>query len=140
MIPEGDGLRPAGAGLVLGLAAGEAATRMIRDLLYDVRPRDASALAGVAIVPLLAAGIACVLRHIWTRCRHRETNRNLASWIAGHHSPAATRVPVRQGPTVRYPKTSVIFGSTGSVRVATIAEDLGKEAALRAALQGSSGR
>jgi predicted permease len=56
-----DGLRPAGVGLVLGLAGGIAGTRMIRDLLYGVRPLDASVFVAVAIVLLLVAGAACLL-------------------------------------------------------------------------------
>jgi ABC-type antimicrobial peptide transport system permease subunit len=36
-----DGLRPAALGLALGLAGGVAGAKMIRDLLYGVRPLDA---------------------------------------------------------------------------------------------------
>jgi predicted permease len=56
-----DGLRPAGVGLILGLAGGVAGTRMIRDLLYGVRPLDTSVFIAVAIVLLLVAGAACLL-------------------------------------------------------------------------------
>jgi len=56
-----DGLRPAGVGLVLGVAGGIAGTRMIRDLLYGVRPLDASVFVAVAIVLLLVASAACLL-------------------------------------------------------------------------------
>ncbi|HET8964676.1 MAG TPA: ABC transporter permease [Candidatus Acidoferrum sp.] len=56
-----DGLRPAGVGLALGLAGGIAGTRMIRDLLYGVRPLDVSVFVAVAIVLLLVAGAACLL-------------------------------------------------------------------------------
>jgi predicted permease len=56
-----DGLRPAGVGLVLGLAGGVAGTRMIRDLLYGVRPLDTSVFVAVAIVLLLVASAACLL-------------------------------------------------------------------------------
>jgi ABC-type transport system, involved in lipoprotein release, permease component len=56
-----DGLRPAGVGLVLGVAGGVAGTRMIRDLLYGVRPLDTSVFVAVAIVLLLVASAACLL-------------------------------------------------------------------------------
>jgi predicted permease len=56
-----DGLRPAGVGLILGLSGGFAGTRMIRDLLYGVRPLDTSVFAAVAIVLLLVASAACLL-------------------------------------------------------------------------------
>ncbi len=52
-----DGLRPASLGLVLGLAGGAAAAKMIRDLLYGVEPLD--------------AGVCCRLggRRDWIRWR-----------------------------------------------------------------------
>ena len=56
-----DGLRPAAAGLLLGLAASVAVTRVIRDLLYGVKPLDASVYAGVAVLLLVVAGAACLL-------------------------------------------------------------------------------
>jgi predicted permease len=56
-----DGLRPVGVGLVLGLAGAVAGTRMIRDLLYGVRPLDTSVFVAVAIVLLLVASAACLL-------------------------------------------------------------------------------
>lgn len=56
-----DGLRPAAVGLALGLAGGLAATRLIRDLLYGVKPLDASVFAGVTIVLLMVASVACLL-------------------------------------------------------------------------------
>jgi putative ABC transport system permease protein len=56
-----DGLRPAGLGLVLGLAGGAAAAKMIRDLLYGIQPLDASVFAGVAALLLGVAILACVL-------------------------------------------------------------------------------
>ena len=56
-----DGLRPAGVGLVLGLAAGAAATQLIRGLLYGVQPLDATVFIGVAILLLAVAGAACVI-------------------------------------------------------------------------------
>ncbi len=56
-----DGLRPASAGLALGLAAGAAAAKMIRGLLYGVRPLDASVFAVVAVILLSFACAACLL-------------------------------------------------------------------------------
>jgi ABC-type antimicrobial peptide transport system permease subunit len=56
-----DGLRPALAGLILGLAGGMAATRLIRDLLYGVKPLDVSVFISVAIVLLTVASVACLL-------------------------------------------------------------------------------
>lgn len=56
-----DGLKPAGAGLVFGLAGAIAAARMIRSLLYGVRPLDAAVFAAVAIVLLVVASTACLL-------------------------------------------------------------------------------
>jgi putative ABC transport system permease protein len=56
-----DGLRPASLGLVLGLAGGAAAAKMIRDLLYGVEPLDAGVFAGVAVILLVVAIAACVL-------------------------------------------------------------------------------
>lgn len=56
-----DGLKPAGAGLVLGLAGAAAATRMIGSLLYGVQPLDATVFAAVAIILLAVAGAACLL-------------------------------------------------------------------------------
>ena len=56
-----DGLRPAGAGLTLGLLGGLAATRLIRDLLYGVSPLDAGVYATVIVLLSLVAGAACFL-------------------------------------------------------------------------------
>jgi putative ABC transport system permease protein len=56
-----DGLRPAGLGLVVGLAGGAAAAKMIRDLLYGIQPLDASVFVGVAALLLAVAILACVL-------------------------------------------------------------------------------
>jgi ABC-type antimicrobial peptide transport system permease subunit len=56
-----DGLRPAVAGLILGLAGGVAATRLIRDLLYGVKPLDVGVFISVAIVLLTVASAACLL-------------------------------------------------------------------------------
>jgi len=56
-----DGLRPAGSGLLVGLAGGAAAAKMIRDLLYGIQPLDASVFVGVAALLLGMAILACVL-------------------------------------------------------------------------------
>ena len=56
-----DGLKPAGAGLLLGLAGAAAATRLLRSLLYGVQPLDATVFAAVAFILLAVAGVACLL-------------------------------------------------------------------------------
>ncbi len=56
-----DGLKPAGAGLLLGIAGAAGATRMIRSLLYGVEPLDVSVFGAVAVLLLAVAGIACLL-------------------------------------------------------------------------------
>jgi len=57
----GDGLRLAGIGVVLGLAAGFVAAPYARALLFGVSPRDPRILAGVAIAMLLVSAVACGL-------------------------------------------------------------------------------
>jgi predicted permease len=56
-----DGLKPAGAGLLVGLAAAAAAVKLIRNLLYGVEPLDARVFAGVALILLVVAGVACLV-------------------------------------------------------------------------------
>jgi ABC-type lipoprotein release transport system permease subunit len=56
-----DGMRPVVLGLIVGLAGGVAAARMIRELLYGVKPMDAGVFAGVAVILLAVAGMACVV-------------------------------------------------------------------------------
>lgn len=56
-----DGLKPASAGLVLGLAGAAAATRMIGSLLFGVQPLDAGVFVAVAFTLLAVAAIACLL-------------------------------------------------------------------------------
>ncbi len=63
-----EGLRPASAGLVFGLAGGAAAAKMIRDLLYGVQPLDAGVFAGVTII-LLGVGTAACLLPAWRASR-----------------------------------------------------------------------
>ncbi|HUH62218.1 MAG TPA: ABC transporter permease [Terracidiphilus sp.] len=57
----GDGLRPALYGLVLGLAAGAAAVRLIQSMLYETRPLDPAIFALVAATLLLVAAVACLV-------------------------------------------------------------------------------
>lgn len=56
-----DGIRPAIIGLVAGLAAGIAGARLLGSMLYETRPLDPAVFAGVAVVLLLVAIMACVL-------------------------------------------------------------------------------
>jgi putative ABC transport system permease protein len=55
-----DGLRPALAGLVLGLVASAAIVRLIRSMLYETQPLDPAVFACVAAALLLVAVLACV--------------------------------------------------------------------------------
>jgi len=55
-----DGLRPAGVGLVAGLAAGVGVSRLIRNLLYGVKPTDSGVYALVAALLIVTAAIACI--------------------------------------------------------------------------------
>ena len=56
-----DGLRPAVAGLVVGLVAGGFAVRLLRSLLYGTSPVDWSVFAEVTLVLTLVAVVACAL-------------------------------------------------------------------------------
>jgi len=56
-----DGLRPAGTGLLLGLAGSVVVTRVIRDLLYGVKPLDVSVFIVVTVLLLTVTGVACAL-------------------------------------------------------------------------------
>ena len=56
-----DGLRPALAGLVLGLAGAAAATQLIRSLLVDTHPLDPAVYLAVSAVLLAVAALACLL-------------------------------------------------------------------------------
>jgi ABC-type antimicrobial peptide transport system permease subunit len=56
-----DGLRPAWAGLALGLLGGVAGSRLIRGMLYGVRPLDASVFIAVAVVLTLVAAASCLI-------------------------------------------------------------------------------
>jgi putative ABC transport system permease protein len=56
-----DGLRPALIGLALGLAGGVAASQLIRSMLYNVRPLDASTFFAVGIVLISVAAFSCLV-------------------------------------------------------------------------------
>jgi len=56
-----DGLRPAAAGLIIGLAGGALSVRLIRTLLYGVNPLDWTVFAVVTVVLSLVAACACAL-------------------------------------------------------------------------------
>ena len=55
-----DGLRPALFGLLLGLAASAAATRLIRSLLYGTQPLDPAVFLLVTVALLSVAALACL--------------------------------------------------------------------------------
>jgi predicted permease len=57
----GDGLRPALYGLVLGLAASAAVTRLIVSMLYGTAPMDPVVFAGVSAALLAVAVVACAV-------------------------------------------------------------------------------
>jgi len=57
----GDGLRPALYGLVLGLIASAAVTRLIESMLYQTRALDPTVLIAVSLILLLVASAACLL-------------------------------------------------------------------------------
>jgi putative ABC transport system permease protein len=56
-----DGMRPAVFGLVVGLAASLAAGRLMRDLLYEIKPLDPVVFAAVAATLIAVAAFACVI-------------------------------------------------------------------------------
>ena len=56
-----DGMRPAILGLVVGLAASLAAGRLMRDLLYQIKPLDPAVFAAVAATLLAVAVFACIV-------------------------------------------------------------------------------
>ena len=56
-----DGLRPALAGLALGLIAGAALVREIKSMLYETQPLDPWVFAAVAALLLAVAAISCLL-------------------------------------------------------------------------------
>jgi predicted permease len=56
-----DGMRPAVFGLAVGLAASLEAGRLMRDLLYEIKPLDPAVYAAVATTVLAAAAFACIV-------------------------------------------------------------------------------
>lgn len=56
-----DGLKPAGVGLIAGLAGAAVAVRMIQSLLYGVEPLDAGVFAAVPAILLCVASAACLI-------------------------------------------------------------------------------
>jgi putative ABC transport system permease protein len=56
-----DGMRPAVFGLVVGLSASLEAGRLMRDLLYEIRPLDPAVFAAVAASLLSVSAFACIV-------------------------------------------------------------------------------
>ena len=56
-----DGMRPALAGLGFGLVASALSVRMIRSMLYETRPLDPAVFAGVVVLLLVVASLACLV-------------------------------------------------------------------------------
>jgi predicted permease len=56
-----DGLRPALAGLAVGLLGAAAATQLIRSLLVDTHPLDPAVYVIVSVVLLVVAALACLV-------------------------------------------------------------------------------
>lgn len=56
-----DGLRPALAGLVLGLLGSLVAARQIKSMLYETQPLDPAVFASVAAVLVVVAALACMV-------------------------------------------------------------------------------
>src|SRR6266568_1152156 len=72
-----DGLRPALVGLVFGMAASVAITRLIRSVLYGTSPVDATVFILVILTLLLASTAACLVP-AW-RAAHIDPMRALRS-------------------------------------------------------------
>jgi predicted permease len=56
-----DGMRPAVFGLVLGLAVSLAIGRLMRELLYEIKPLDPEVFVAVAATLLAVAAFACIV-------------------------------------------------------------------------------
>ena len=56
-----DGMWPAVLGLVVGLAGSLAVGRLMRDLLYEIKPLDSAVFASVAATLLVVAAFACIV-------------------------------------------------------------------------------
>ena len=55
------GLRPAAAGMLLGIGTAIAVSRAIRGLLYEVHPNDPVTFAGVSVALLAVVLVACAI-------------------------------------------------------------------------------
>ena len=55
------GMKPAAAGVVTGLALGAGATRLIQSMLFDVKPNDVSVMAAVVVLLFCVAVAACLI-------------------------------------------------------------------------------
>jgi putative ABC transport system permease protein len=56
-----DGLRITAAGMAVGYALSVALTRQLESMLYEVRPLDAAVFAGVGLMLVVSAFVACFL-------------------------------------------------------------------------------
>jgi putative ABC transport system permease protein len=56
-----DGLRPAMAGIVIGLAGSAAAVRLIESMLYETKPLDITVFLAVTATLLSVAALACMI-------------------------------------------------------------------------------
>jgi putative ABC transport system permease protein len=56
-----DGMRPAIFGLVVGLAASVETGRLMRDLLYEIKPLDPAVFVAVAVTLLAVAALSCIV-------------------------------------------------------------------------------
>jgi ABC-type lipoprotein release transport system permease subunit len=57
----GDGMRLVGIGLLIGLTAAFALTRLLRSLLYEITASDPWTYAGVSLLLLVIAFVACLI-------------------------------------------------------------------------------
>jgi putative ABC transport system permease protein len=57
----GEGMRLAGLGVGIGLAGSAALTRLLRGLLFGVRPSDPATLAAASVILALVAAVACYM-------------------------------------------------------------------------------
>lgn len=57
----GQGLRPVGAGLIVGVAAALASGRVLASLLFEVHASDPAVIAAVCVLLLVVAAAACAL-------------------------------------------------------------------------------
>ena len=56
----GEGLRLVGIGLVLGAVTASAVTRVLASYLFDTKPTDVTAFAGVGVAFVVAGVLACL--------------------------------------------------------------------------------